>query len=68
MQRVDGATVNYGYDDIGQLTSAVGYEPDGVTQRANENLGYGYDAAGNLRSGKITPCFRVSKLIMPINW
>jgi RHS repeat-associated protein len=49
VQRVDGATVNYGYDDIGQLTSAVGYEPDGVTQRANENLGYRYDAAGNLQ-------------------
>ncbi len=49
VQRVDGATVNYGYDGIGQLTSAVGYEPDGVTQRANENLGYGYDAAGNLQ-------------------
>ena len=42
------AQVNYGYDDQGQLVSAVGLEPDGVTLRANENFGYGYDAAGNL--------------------
>jgi RHS repeat-associated protein len=30
------------------LTSATGYEPGGVTPRANENFGYGYDLAGNL--------------------
>jgi RHS repeat-associated protein len=30
------------------LTSATGYEPDGVTLRANENFGYVFDAAGNL--------------------
>jgi hypothetical protein len=39
--------VNYGYDDLGELTSATGYEPSG-TARANENFGYGYDLAGNL--------------------
>jgi len=44
----DWATVNYGYDDIGEVISAVGYEPGGTTQRANENYGYGYDPAENL--------------------
>jgi hypothetical protein len=40
--------VAYGYDSIGQLTSAMGVEPGGVTVRGNENFGYGYDPAGNL--------------------
>ncbi len=51
VQRVDGATVNYGYDDIGEVISAVGsepYPPGTSTQRANENDGYGYDPAENL--------------------
>ncbi len=47
--RVDSAQVGYAYDYMGQLTGAVGYEPDGVTQRGNENFGYAYDAAGNLQ-------------------
>jgi YD repeat-containing protein len=46
--RADNAFVNYGYDPVGQLTSATGYEPDGVTLRANENFGYAFDSAGNL--------------------
>jgi hypothetical protein len=46
--RVDGAQVGYGYDGMNQLTSALGYEPDGATFRGNENFGYGYDAANNL--------------------
>lgn len=46
--RANNAYVNYGYDAIGQLTSAVGYEPDAITLRANEDFGYGYDAADNL--------------------
>ena len=33
---------------MNQLTSALGYEQDGVTFRGNENFGYGYDAAKNL--------------------
>jgi RHS repeat-associated protein len=48
VQRAGGAHVDYGYDNIGQLTSAVGYEPDGTTVRGNENFGYSYDPAGNL--------------------
>ncbi|MEI6074610.1 MAG: RHS repeat-associated core domain-containing protein [Verrucomicrobiota bacterium] len=48
VQRANNSVVNYGYDNLGQLTSALGLEPDGVTVRANENFGYGYDAAGNL--------------------
>jgi RHS repeat-associated protein len=38
---------NYGYDGIGQLTSAFGYEGGGAT-RAQEQLGYAYDKAWNL--------------------
>ncbi len=34
--------VAYGYDAIGQLTSAVGTETGG-TSRLNEQFGYGYD-------------------------
>ncbi len=45
--RVDGSYVDYGYDDIGQLKTAVGREPGGSV-RLHENLGYGYDLAGNL--------------------
>src|SRR5438552_3505993 len=39
----------YGYDNIGQLTSAKGYEFDG-TARVHEKMAYAYDAAGNLTS------------------
>jgi RHS repeat-associated protein len=41
------SSVSYGYDSIGQLTSAVGHETDG-TPRRNEQFGYSYDSAGNL--------------------
>jgi RHS repeat-associated protein len=40
--------VAYGYDDLGQLTSAKGKEFGGTTNRLNEQFGYAYDAAGNL--------------------
>ena len=40
-------SVDYGYDQIGQLKSAMGSEADG-TPRLLEQLGYLYDAAGNL--------------------
>jgi len=40
--------VNYGYDAIGQLVSAVGKEIDG-TSRLQEQFGYAYDAGGNLK-------------------
>src|SRR5439155_6626207 len=39
--------VNYTYDDIGQLTSALAYSSGGVPI-SNEQKGYGYDAASNL--------------------
>jgi len=45
--RLDGSYVDYLYDKIGQLKSATGHESGG-TVRLLENLGYGYDAAGNL--------------------
>jgi len=45
--RADNAAVNYGYDNIGQLVSAQGFESGGLP-RGNENFGYGFDAAGNL--------------------
>jgi len=45
--RVDGSYVRYKYDDIGQVKVAQGYETGG-TARLQEQLGYAYDAAGNL--------------------
>jgi len=45
--RADGTHVGYGYDNLGQLTSATGFEANG-TPRFNENFGYAYDPAGNL--------------------
>ena len=39
---------NYTYDNEGELTSAVGKEAGGLTNRWQEQLDYGYDAAGNL--------------------
>jgi RHS repeat-associated protein len=43
-----GNYVNYSYDNIGQLKTAFGKEPGGTTNRMQEQLGYFYDAAGNL--------------------
>ena len=40
--RLDNSTISYGYDSIGQLTSATAYG------RHNEQFGYRYDPAGNL--------------------
>ena len=39
---------NYTYDNIGQLTSALGKESGGTTNRLQEQLKYAYDAAHNL--------------------
>ena len=44
-----GNCVNYGYDQIGQLTSAQGKESGGVTNRLQEQFQYAYDAAHNLQ-------------------
>jgi RHS repeat-associated protein len=46
--RVDGTSAGYTYDDLGQVATAVGYEPNGTTLRANENFTYSYDPAANL--------------------
>jgi len=43
-----GNSVNYGYDAIGQLKSAIGKEAGGTVNRLQEQFGYGYDAADNL--------------------
>lgn len=42
------AKVIYGYDKIGQLVTASGFESNGTTPRPQETFGYGYDPAGNL--------------------
>lgn len=39
---------NYAYDNAGELTSAIGKETGGTTNRLQEQLGYTYDGAGNL--------------------
>jgi RHS repeat-associated protein len=46
--RVDSSSVDYGYDALGQLQSAMGKESGGSTNRWHEQLGYAYDVAGNL--------------------
>jgi RHS repeat-associated protein len=45
-----GNFINYTYDNIGQLKTAQGFEPDGTTVRQNEQSFYQYDAAWNLAS------------------
>ena len=46
--RGDGSYSDYSYDSIGQLKAAKGKESGGTTNRWQEQLGYAYDAAGNL--------------------
>lgn len=46
--RTAGDYVNYTYDNMGELISALGKESGGVTNRWQEQFGYVYDAAGNL--------------------
>ncbi len=45
--RTAGDYVDYTYDDIGQLKTAVGKESGG-SSRIHEQFGYSYDAGGNL--------------------
>src|ERR1051326_3735533 len=45
--RLNSVRAAYGYDGIGQLVSAQGFESSGAL-RKNENLGYAYDASGNV--------------------
>jgi len=56
--------VGYGYDSIGQLTNASGFEASG-TARLNEKFAYAYDKAGNLLSrtnGALIQTFTSDKL------
>ena len=46
--RTAGDYVNYTYDNMGELKTALGSEQGGTTNRWQEQLGYAYDAAGNL--------------------
>jgi len=55
---------NYTYDKIGQLKTAFGKESSG-TNRLQEQLGYAYDAAGNLNyrtNNALTQTFNVNNL------
>jgi RHS repeat-associated protein len=45
--RTDNSCVNFGYDNLGQLTSALGYLSGG-SPITNEQLGYGYDGGWNM--------------------
>ena len=60
-----GNYVDYTYDRIGQLQTAQGKESGGTTNRLHEQLGYGYDAAGNLHyrtNNALTQTFNVNDL------
>jgi RHS repeat-associated protein len=46
--RTAGDYVNYTYDNIGELKTALGAESGGATPRWQDRFGYAYDAAGNL--------------------
>lgn len=46
--RTGGDYVEYSYDSISQLKTAIGKESGGTTNRLNEQFGYAYDATGNL--------------------
>jgi RHS repeat-associated protein len=63
--RAGGDYVDYGYDQIGQLKTAYGKEPDGFQNRAFEQHGYTYDAAGNLNyrtNNQLVQTFGVNNL------
>jgi len=46
--RLHGDYVTCTYDNAGELLTALGKEQGGTTNRQQEQLGYAYDAAGNL--------------------
>ena len=59
-----GNYVNYTYDNIGQLKTAIGKESGG-SSRWHEQFGYAYDAAGNLNNrtnNALTQIFAVNNL------
>jgi RHS repeat-associated protein len=60
-----GNYVDYTYDPIGQLKTALGTEYGDVTNRVNEQFGYGYDKAGNLNwrtNNALVQAFNVNNL------
>src|ERR1051326_7995528 len=62
--RTAGNYVNYTYDNIGQLKTAQGAEPDD-SDRLNERFSYTYDKAGNLSNlvqNALTSFFKVNNL------
>src|SRR6266487_5211176 len=63
--RTGGDFVDYTYDPIGQLQTALGKENGGTTNRWNEQFRYTYDAAGNLSNrvaNVLTNVFAVNNL------
>jgi YD repeat-containing protein len=63
--RTGGDYADYGYDKIGQLKSALGFESGGATNRWHERFFYGYDATGNLSNrvqNVLTNVFHVDSL------
>jgi RHS repeat-associated protein len=62
--RTAGDHVQYAYDNIGELTTANGFELSGAS-RLQEQLGYAYDAAGNLNlrtNNALVQNFNVNRL------
>ena len=63
--RTDGSYVDYGYDAMGQLKTALGRESGGTTNRWHEQFRYAYDLAGNLTNrvqNKLTNSFTLNSL------
>jgi len=63
--RYDNSAVAYGYDNIGQVTTATAKESNGTTARLNEQFSYSYDKAGNLSTRTNTTlalAFRVNSV------
>ncbi len=59
-----GNYVNYTYDNIGELKTAIGKESGG-SSRLHEQFGYAYDAAGNLNNrtnNALTQTFAMNNL------
>ena len=66
-------TLIFRCDPVGQLTSALGYEPDGATIRSNENFAYSYDHANSWvrryrcaeRRGRVQPVRLLEAVVAP---
>jgi RHS repeat-associated protein len=62
---LEGNYVDYGYDNIGQLKTAKGWESGGSVTRAHGQFGYAYDGAWNLSyrtNNALTQTFGVNSL------